>query len=91
MTSPNKQLLAAGFSFALILVAAKPKPVEPTHPGEITQEGLHLNGPALNDQTLDTQAHLRELSTETVQVESPDSAGGHLLLKDGQLYLRVSE
>ncbi|MEN8444773.1 MAG: hypothetical protein ABG776_07155, partial [Cyanobacteria bacterium J06555_13] len=74
MTSPNKHLLTAGLSFALLItVAAKPKPTKPTHPGEITQEGLQLNGPALNDQTLDTQTYLRELSPETVQVERPGS------------------
>lgn len=89
MTSPNKQLLAAGLSFALIMVAAKPKPAEPTHPGDITQEGLHLNGSALNDQAFNTQIHLRELSPDTIQVEMPDSAEGDLALKGGQLYLRV--
>lgn len=73
------------------MIAAKPKPTEPTQPGEITQQGLQLNGPALNDQTVDAQTSLRELSTDTIYVEMPDSAKGHLSLEGGQLYLQLSE
>ena len=91
MTSPNKQLLAVGLSFALTIVAAKPKPTESTPPGDITQEGLHLNGPALNDQTLDTQTSLRRLNPDTVQIEMPGSAEGNLRVEHGQLYLQVSD
>ena len=91
MISQKKQLLAAGFSFAFIIFAAKPKPVEPPPPGDITQEGLHLNGPALNDQAIDTQAHPRELNPDTIQVEIPDGEKGHLSFQDGQLFLQLSE
>ncbi|MEO1623043.1 MAG: hypothetical protein AAFU53_18680 [Cyanobacteria bacterium J06632_3] len=73
------------------MIAAKPKPTEPTHPGEITQEGLQLNGPALNDQTIGTQTNLRELSTDTIYVEMPGSAKGHLSLEGTQLSLQLSE
>lgn len=100
MISPNKKLVTAGLSLAILAVAVqvpnhKPDPVAPNG---LHLNGLHLNGFTLNGLDWNEQAiqpssevqsdWIRPASTE---VTLPNQAVEGILLEGGQLTFQLSE
>ena len=89
----NKHLLTAGLGLSLMIVAAKPSPVEPRQPGDITPSGLHLNGPTLNQQAVNLRAGSQPdwVNPAITEVQLPGQARSSVRLEGGKLSFPVAE